>query len=229
MWGVLLKADYDRLFWYTLKVRVIIPLLLVFGLLLVGGGVVASLVLRNRQASARPLPSTAGTLAPKSPTSPPGFRWTYVLPPLLVFLASVFVALIFYRMLPARVGYRFQSDGTPDAWVGKGVLVAVLLVPQFLLALAAGIIALAVTKVGGLMKAGEGAMSSLSSVVAIMSNMVLLPQIVLFFAAVDIFSYNAYQFHFLSPLISALLVMVIGGFVLMFLFYRAVQRMRTIR
>jgi len=146
--------------------------------------------------------------------------------PLVTFVVSVAATVYFYRLLPADVGYRFRSDGTADAWVGKGALVALTVVPQFLLTLLAGAVALVVTKVGGLMKAGETAMSSLSGVVAVMSNMVVMPQLVVLFTVLDIFNYNAYQIHLLSPLLSALVVMVIGGFLLIFLFYRAAQRMR---
>jgi hypothetical protein len=56
-----------------------------------------------------------------------------------------------------------------------------------------------------------------------MGNMVALPQIVLGFAMVDIFVYNAYQIH-LPPLwIFAVIFMVGGGIAIGVVFVRAIR------
>ena len=47
-----------------------------------------------------------------------------------------------------------------------------------------------------------------------MGNMVALPQIILGFAMLDIFLYNAYQIDILPLWIFALIVLVLGGIIL---------------
>ena len=54
-------------------------------------------------------------------------------------------------------------------------------------------------------------------------NMVAIPQIILDFAMLDIFSYNSFQTHLRpSVLVFALVVMVIGGIILGFFFVRTI-------
>jgi hypothetical protein len=60
-----------------------------------------------------------------------------------------------------------------------------------------------------------------------MSNMVVLPQVVLLFAMLDIFSYNAFQVHLVEPWIVALVVMLVAGPILAILFFRAIQRSKA--
>ena len=57
-----------------------------------------------------------------------------------------------------------------------------------------------------------------------MGNMVALPQIILCFAMLDIFSYNSYQIHLMPVWIFALIIMVIGGIILGIFLFQAVRR-----
>ena len=57
-----------------------------------------------------------------------------------------------------------------------------------------------------------------------MGNMVALPQIILSFAMLDIFSYNAYQTRIMPLWIFALIVMVLGGIVLGVFFFSVIRR-----
>ncbi len=57
-----------------------------------------------------------------------------------------------------------------------------------------------------------------------MGNMVALPQIILCFAMLDIFSYNSYQIHIMPLWVFALIIMGLGGIILGVFFIRAIQQ-----
>ena len=61
-----------------------------------------------------------------------------------------------------------------------------------------------------------------------MGNMVTLPQIILIFAMLDIFLYNAYQVHLMPLWIFALMVMVLGGIVLGVMYLQAIRQVRRL-
>jgi hypothetical protein len=58
----------------------------------------------------------------------------------------------------------------------------------------------------------------------LMGNMVALPQLVLVFAMLAIFSYNSYGIYLMPLWIFALIVMGLGGVVLGIVFFLAVQQ-----
>ncbi len=57
-----------------------------------------------------------------------------------------------------------------------------------------------------------------------MGNMIALPQIILCFAMLDIFSYNSYQVHIMPLWVFALITMGLGGIILGIFFIRAIRR-----
>ena len=98
-----------------------------------------------------------------------------------------------------------------------------MLVPQLFLMLVAAALAWGMTKVTSRFQQPGETRVNLGTILSLMGNMVALPQIVLGFAMVDIFVYNAYQIH-LPPLWAfALIVMVAGGVVIGLLFFRAIR------
>ncbi len=151
------------------------------------------------------------------------FRWIYIILPLAVLLVSIILVAFFYRLLPGEVAYHFE-DGLPDRWISRGAITAWLLVPQFVFVLLAAVIVWGVTKFSTLFRQTES--SVIGKVLSVMGNMVALPQIILGFAILDIFSYNAYQTHIMSLWVFALTVMVLGGIVLGIFFVLAIRRAR---
>ena len=149
------------------------------------------------------------------------FRWKYILLPLIILLLSIFLTLFYYRLLPAEVAYHFE-DGTPDQWLGRGAIIAWMLVPQlFFVLVAAGI-------VGGVIwwsrRSREANNVVMAKMLSIMGNMMALPQVILSFAMLDIFSYNAYQTHIMPLWIFAVIVMVLGGITLGVFFFSVARR-----
>ena len=149
------------------------------------------------------------------------FHWKYVILPVAVLLLSIILTACFYHLLPAEVAYHFE-DGSPDNWMSRGTIIAWMLIPQFFFALLAVLIVWGTTKLSTRFHQVDNA--AVERVLPIMGNMVALPQIILSFAMLDIFSYNAYQTHIMPLWVFALIVMVLGGIVLGVFFFSVVRR-----
>ncbi len=193
----------------------VIPILILIVILLLGLGSGAALwfVLRHRQ------PTKEVTTAETLP-----FRWGYILLPLAILALSIILTAYFYHQLPTEVAYHFKLDGSPDRWLGRGMVTLWLLVPQPLLTLVAAAITWGITKLGILSSQPESAWIKPEGMLSLMGNMVALPQIILCFAMLDIFSYNAYQMHIMPLWIFALITMGLGGVILGIFFILAIRR-----
>jgi len=144
----------------------------------------------------------------------------------VVFLLTVALTAYFYHLLPAEVAVHFEA-GEPDGWLNRQMVMVLALLPQLLLTLVALALAWLMARLAARSWPKEGTKTNPRTIVALMGNMVALPQIVFGFAMADIFVYNAYQIH-LPPLwISALVVMVVGGIVIGVVFTRAIRRERV--
>ncbi len=134
------------------------------------------------------------------------FRWKYIALPLGILGLSAAMAAFFYPRLPAALAYHFAA-GAPDRWMDRASFLAWMLVPQFLLAgLAGGVIRgmLALARRAQPEKTPEG-------ILLVMGNMIALPQAILSFAMLNVFSYNAYGAQIMPLWLFALIVMALGG------------------
>ncbi len=156
------------------------------------------------------------------------FRWSYAAVPLTVLLLIVAMTAYFYHLLPTEVAVHFEN-GAPDGWLSRQAILILALLPQLLLALVGLALAWVTTRLVARSWPPEGTKTIPRTIVALMGNMVALPQIVLGFAMADIFVYNAYQIHLPSVWILALVVMVVGGIVIGVVFTRAIRRERAAR
>jgi len=137
----------------------------------------------------------------------------------------VVLTAYFYRLLPDEVAYHFK-DGLPDRWMSRGAIIAWMILPQFLFTLLAAAIVWGATKLSTLSRQAES--GAVKKVLPLMGNMVALPQIILSFAMLDIFSYNSYQTHIMSLWIFALIVMGLGGIILGIFFILAIRQVRRL-
>lgn len=153
------------------------------------------------------------------------FRWRYVGLPLFFLLISVILVAVFYNRLPFPVAYHFQSDGSPDMWAIPGLFVFWALLPQFLLTLGAVVVTWIISRLATRFLEPESAVVNPQKIMLITGNMVAIPQLILDFAMLDIFSYNSYQTHLRpSVLVFALIVMVVGGIILSVFFVQTVKQ-----
>jgi hypothetical protein len=115
----------------------------------------------------------------------------------------------FYRLLPAEVAVHFELDGTPDGWLSREMTIVLALVPQFLLVLVAVAITWGITKLGIFSGQTGSTWAKPERIVLFMGNLVALPQLIVCFAMLDIFVYNAYQTHIMPIWIFLLAIMVL--------------------
>jgi len=100
----------------------------------------------------------------------------------------------------------------------------IALLPQLFLTLVAVALAWGMTKVASRFWQPGETRVNLETIFSLMGNMIALPQIVLGFAMLDIFVYNAYQIHLLPLWVFALIFMVAGGIAIGVFFVRAIRR-----
>jgi len=149
------------------------------------------------------------------------FRWRYLVLPLVFLLLSLSLAIYFYPKLAEEVAYHFR-DGLPDRWIGRGAATTWLLVPQFLLAGLGAAIVMGIIRLGNRFQ--QTTNKRAETMLLLMGNMVALPQIVLAFAMLAIFSYNSYGLYLIPLWVFALIVMGLGGIILGALFFLAIQQ-----
>jgi uncharacterized membrane protein len=137
----------------------------------------------------------------------------------------VLVTAFFYARLPLSVAYQFNADGSPYRLASRNTVVLLLLPQVFFTLLAAGMVWV-VGKVLTMLKAPQSSIAKSATILPLMGNMVALPQALLCFAMLDIFSYNSYQVHLLPLWASAFVVIVVGGIVLVVFFIRAIRDIR---
>ena len=152
------------------------------------------------------------------------FHWSYIVLPVIFLLLSIILSAYFYRRLPVEVAYHFKLDGSPDRWLSRGAIILWMLLPQLFLTLVAGAITWGVTKLSVLFQQPESTRVKPEEILLLMGNMIALPQIILGFAMLDIFSYNSYQIHIMPLWVFALIIMGLGGIILVIFFIRAMRR-----
>jgi uncharacterized membrane protein len=149
------------------------------------------------------------------------FRWKYIALPLVFLLLSIGLAIYFFPRLPDEIAYHFK-DGLPDRWLNRGVATAWLLVPQFLLTGLGAAIVMGIIRLGKHFQPTTNKRAE--TMLLLIGNMIALPQIVLAFAMLAIFSYNSYGLYLMPLWLFAIIAMGLGGIVLGALFFLAIQQ-----
>ena len=176
-------------------------ILVAFLLLGAGCGAVVWFVFWHR-------PSVKSERPPKNTTRERlPFRWSYIIVPVTILLLSVILSAYFYSQLPAEVAYRFKLDGSPDKWLSREMTMVWLVIPQFLLTLLGGAIAWGMTKLSNLFSQIEDLWIKQERVLSFMGNIVALPQLIIGFTMLDIFSYNLYQIHIMPMWLFLLMIL----------------------
>ena len=204
----------------------IMPILILAIIFLLGLGCGAAIwfVFRHR------LEAKSKEPAKETATQTLSFRWNYIILPLVFLSLSIILSACFYHLLPTEVAYHFKLDGTPDKWLNREVTIIWVLIPQLLLTLLAGGITWGVTKLGNFFGQTETTWIKPERIVSLMGNMVALPQLIVFFAMLNIFSYNSYQIHLIPMWIVLLITLGLATIALMvflaFIVFRARQHPR---
>lgn len=154
------------------------------------------------------------------------FRWRYIVAPIILFFISIIAAAVFYPQLPAEMATHFAADGTPDGWLERELVLVLLLVPQLLLAVVSLVIAWGITRLRSLFLPEANTLVKPEHILLFMGNAVAIPQLVLFFAMLHIFSYNAYQTYILPLWLLLLLILGLATIALVALLVLVISRAR---
>jgi len=142
----------------------------------------------------------------------------------VILFLSIVLTAYFYHLLPVEVAYHFKPDGSPDGWQSRGIIILRTLLPQLLLTLLAGAITWGITRLAGRIGLPASTKIKPERILLVMGNMVVLPQVILCFVMLDIFSYNSYQVHLLPLWVFALITMGVGGIILGIFFIQAMRQ-----
>jgi len=172
------------------------------------------------------LPGETTKKAAPAPGS--AFRWSYVMLPIAALLLSAALCAYFYPRLPPEVATHFDPDGTPGRYLNLQVITTWALVPQLILTLTAIGITWGTSRAGFLFKATIGTRIQPARILLFMGNAIALPQLVLSFAMLYIFSYNAYQQYTMPMWLFLLIILGLATIVLVvlsgFFFLKARQQ-----
>jgi len=156
------------------------------------------------------------------PAARAGFRFAYVIMPLLVFILSIALTAFFYPKLPADLAYSFS--GSPDSHVSRGTSLALMLGLQLLFALPLVGITLLVSHLSR-----SARTTTLERILYLMGNIATFPQLIVGFALADIFSYNSYSRHLMSLGLFAIIILASGVVLLGILFWGAMKQRAAVK
>jgi uncharacterized membrane protein len=154
------------------------------------------------------------------------FRWSYIIAPVVMFLISLILCVYFFHLLPAEVAVRFDVEGAPEMWLGRGATMLWMILPQLLLVLVAWGIVWGATRLDTRWGWTRGGGARARRMVSLMGNVVALPQLILLFAILDILSYNAFQIHILPMWIFLIVILGLATIALLVLAVIIVLRAR---
>ncbi len=154
------------------------------------------------------------------------FQLKYVALPVGIFLLTLILAGFFYSRLPAETAYTFSGEGLPVKTAERTVVAAWIVGLQFIFTLGALLVAHVIALIFRKYIPSDSGNPEPASIISLMGNMTAIPQSVIFFTMLDIFSYNSYQIHLLPLWLNALIFLAGGGIVLSIFFIRAFLRIR---
>jgi magnesium-transporting ATPase (P-type) len=122
--------------------------------------------------------------------------------------------------MPEQVAYLFQ-EGPADKFISRGTFIAWMLVPHVFFTLLAFILVRLVL-LGSRYRPEENPLTQ--KILPVMGNMVALPQVILTFALLQIFLYNAYHIQIIPIWVFAIIIMIAGGIVLGVFFLQSIRQ-----
>ena len=157
------------------------------------------------------------------PKNKPKVRWSYFLLPVIILLVSIIITAFFFNKLPDAVNLRPDSG---SATISRATAVLWAIIPQLLMTLIAMVITWGTSKISALFPStADSGVQQLESILLVMSNMVVIPQLILLVAMINIFSYNSFQTHISFVWWVSLTVIFTGIIFLGIFFVRALQKM----
>ena len=192
----------------------VIALVFLVGLVLGGAGI--WLMGRRR--------TTADAPAAKSSTDL-SFRLSYIALPGVVALTTVVAIVIMYPSLPTELAYRFSSSGEPRGLIGRELFIGLMIGAQFIVVGLAAAVAVAIINMARRMMK-DYPVAAPGNTIWLMVNMVVLPQLIVAFVALDAAYYARTATHIMTPWLFSLLAIGVGTLAIIVLFARSFNETR---
>jgi uncharacterized membrane protein len=155
------------------------------------------------------------------------FRLKYIAAPMILAILVVVIALSFLFFLPNPLPFRFDSDGSPLTSMNKYAFILLMVAVQIVSALVAMAIVRTIIGISKNMFKASEAPINLEGLVSLMSNMVLLPQVILAYLLVDTLIYAGWNIHVISFTLFSIGAVVIGTVILLVQFLSISSRARN--
>jgi uncharacterized membrane protein len=202
--------------------------IIVFGLVFIlglalGGAVIY--LLGRRKATSK-VPDAAAHAAPGLDLS---FSFSYIALSVIIAAITIIALAVLYPSLPAQVDYRFSSSGVPRSSISREGFLAVMVMSQLLMVAAAAAIAGLVLRVARRMLADAPPPSDPTQTIWLMVNMVVLPQVIVSFVALDAVYYAHFGSHSMTPWLFSLIALGIGTLTIIVLFTRSFNETRKVK
>ncbi len=154
------------------------------------------------------------------------FQLKYVALPVGIFLLTLILAGFVYSRLPGETAYIFSGEGLPVKTAGRTDVTVWIISLQLVFTMGALLIAHVIALIFRKYVPPDSGNLGPASIISLTGNMTAIPQLVIFFTMMDIFSYNSYQIHLLPLWLNALIFLAGGGIILSIIFIRAFLRIR---
>ena len=199
---------------------ILLVILVVTFIFILGAGLVFLQIFSPKK-TASPLKMAEQPQPVEKSASKTGVRWSYFILPAAILLVSVIITIYFYGKLPHEVAWRLNSADTTT--ISRFQIALWAIVPQILLTLLAMAITYGATKISNLFGQLSESGIKLNTVLMVMSNMVIIPQLVLIIAMIRIFSYNAFGTQ-ISFIWWVSLAIILAGVVILSVFFVSLIR-----
>lgn len=154
------------------------------------------------------------------------FRLSYIALPGAVALATVIAIVILYSSLPPELAFRFSSSGEPRGLIGRELFVGLMIGAQFIVVGLTVAVALGIINLARRMLKENPTATAPGSTLWLMVNMLVLPQLLIAFVALDAAYYARNLTHIMTPWLFSLLAIGIGTLVIIVLFARSFNETR---
>lgn len=155
------------------------------------------------------------------------FNWKYIFLPVNILVLSLVLLFIYWFKLPEETAYTFDGSGLPTRTMETPGLLLWLAGIQLGLTLAAALVTRFIAGVFNRYVEPDSKSIRPGTVISLMGNIIGLPQVIIFFAMIDIFSYNSYGTHLMPLWLNALIFLLAGGIILSVFFLRALLQVRS--
>jgi hypothetical protein len=202
---------------------IILLVILVFTFVFILGAGLVFLQMFSPKKSASPAKTDDTSKATIKAEMKTGVRWSYFFLPAAILIVSVIITVYFYGKLPDAVVWHLNAADSPT--ISRFQIALWAIVPQILLTLLAMAITYGATKISNLFGQLSESGIKLNTVLMVMSNMVVIPQLVLIIAMIRIFSYNAFGKQ-ISFIWWVSLAIILAGVVFLTIFFiRLIRKM----